>query len=177
MKTKLIIIGAILAVVLFTYVGMYISYTNQEVELREGITAKIKDNESNYTKMWEILTQKAGVTQQYSKDFKEIYPELIKGRYSNGGGDLMMWIKEHNPDFDTSLYKDLMMSIEAQRESFHTTQEQLLDMSRQHNVLLSKIPSKWFLSGVGPIDIPIVINDAAEEAFATGKETKMELFK
>lgn len=127
--------------------------------------------------MWEILTQKAGVSSEYAKQFKEIYPELISGRYSNGQGQLMQWIQEHNPEFDSSLYLDVMRSIESQRESFHTTQRQLIDLSRQHNVLLARVPSKWFLSSVDPIDIPVVINDQAMEAFKNEREQKMELYR
>lgn len=156
---------------------MYFSYNNKEVRLREAITAKIEVNKSSYTKMWEVLNQKAGVTKEYAKNFKEIYPDLIAGRYSNGQGQLMNWIQEHNPNFDTNLYKDLMMSIEAQRESFHSNQVALQDLSRQHNSLLKTIPSKWFLSSVEPIDVPNVINDEAEKAFETGKEVKMNLFE
>ncbi len=177
MKTTLLVASVAIMITLGTVcASMYFSYQNQEVELREAISAKIEDNKSHYTKMWEILTGKAGVSKEYAKQFKEIYPKLIEGRYSKGGGQMMMWIQEHNPTFDTGLYKDVSMAIESQRESFHTTQRQLIDLSRQHNILLKRVPSKWFLSGVESIDIPVIINDAAEKAFETGKETKMELF-
>ena len=158
------------------YFLMSIVYQNEEIALRETILTKIEDNKSNYTKMWEIITKQADVSAKYADDFKEIYPSLIEGRYDNGGGQMMQWIQEHNPEFDTGLYSKLMVSIEAQRESFHNTQKQLLDLSRQHNTLLHQIPSRWFLGGIEQIEIPIVINDAAEEAFATGKEPTMELF-
>lgn len=165
-----------LFVIVMGYIVVHISYKNQEIELSESIHSKIKDNKTHYTKMWEILTQKAGVSKEYSKQFKEIYPELIKGRYSNGNGQLMQWIQEHNPTFDSSLYKDVMNSIEAQRESFQVTQEQLIDLSRQHNVLLKRFPSNWFLSHVDPIEIPIITNEASDKAFESGKEEKMILY-
>ena len=88
----------------------------------------------------------------------------------------MNWIQEHNPNFDTSLYNKLMVSIEGQRESFHNTQKQLIDLSRQHSTLLKVVPSKWFLSDIQKIEIPVVINDASEKAFETGKEVPMNLF-
>jgi hypothetical protein len=89
---------------------------------------------------------------------------------------MMQWIQEHNPQFDTSLYKQVMTSIEAQRESFHTTQVELIDLSRQHNTLLKKFPGNWFLSDVPPIKIPVIVNDATDKAFKSGKEAMPELF-
>lgn len=175
-RTIIIAVLSFLALFIVTGVLMNFTYQNKEVRLSEAIYAKIDDNKSHYTKMWEILQNQAGVSKQYAKDFKEIYPQLISGRYSNGQGQFMNWIQEHNPNFDTSLYNKLMVSIEGQRESFHTTQRQLIDLSRQHNVLLKEVPSKWFLSDVAKIEIPVVINDASEKAFETGKEQPMNLF-
>jgi hypothetical protein len=177
MKTIGIVIGGLVVTLGLVLAIMYFSTTNEEIRLRNTITAKIEDNQSHYTKMWEILTQQAGVSEQYAKEFKEIYPELIAGRYNNGNGKLMQWVQEHNPEFDSSLYKQLMVSIEAQRESFHTTQTQLVDYSRQHNNLLQTFPSRLFLGGVNPIDIPVVINEQADEAFKTEREPKMNLFR
>lgn len=177
MKKGLLVLGLIFAVSAGILTVMYFNYQNQEVELSEAIHSKIKDNKSHYTKMWEIITQKAGVSQEYAKQFESIYPKLIAGRYSNGQGQIMQWITEHNPNLDTSLYKDVQRAIEGQRESFHTTQRQLIDLSRQHNILLKRVPSKWFLSSVEPIKIPVVINDESEKAFNTGREVKMTLYK
>ena len=177
MKKTILIASLLIAVILGGVLTVtYFTYSNQEVRLVKAIEAKIDDNKSHYTKMFEILTNQAGVSKQYAKDFKEIYPELINGRYSNGQGQFMNWIQEHNPTFDTSLYGKLMVSIEAQRESFHNTQRQLIDLNRQHEVLLSTVPSSFFLSSREPIDIPVIINDATEKTFETGKETDMKLF-
>jgi hypothetical protein len=176
---KTILIVSIVLTLLLTAVGtgMYFSYHNQNVDLTEQINAKINVNKANYSKMWEIISQQAQVSEKYADDFKEIYPKLMEGRYSNGQGQLMNWIQEHNPNFDTSLYTKLMNSIEAQRESFFTNQVQLQDLSRQHNVLIKRAPSKWFLSSVEPIEVPNVINRASEKAFETGIEQEMKLFK
>lgn len=175
-KTGLIVSFGIIMILGIIFTAMYFNYQNKEVRLSESIHSKVKDNKSHYTKMWEVLQNQAGVSKQYAKDFKEIYPKLIEGRYSKGQGQMMNWIQEHNPNFDTSLYNKLMISIEGQRESFHTTQRQLIDLSRQHNTLLKTIPSKWFLSSVNKIEIPVIVNDASEKAFSTGKEQPMKLF-
>jgi hypothetical protein len=172
-----IAVASMLLILGIVYISMSVSLNNREARLRNQIEAKVKVNKSAYTKMFEILVNEAGVAAQYADDFKSIYPSLIEGRYNNGGGQLMQWIQEHNPTFDISLYQRLMQSIEAQRETFHTNQEQLVDMSREHNNLLDTFPGSWFLSSKERIEIPVVINNASEKAFETGLEQDMNLFR
>jgi hypothetical protein len=176
---KLFIFAGILAFVVLGAIGvsMWVGYENQNVELTEAINAKIDDNRAHYTKMWEIITQQAGVSSKYADDFKEVYPELMAGRYGAGQGQFMNWITEHNPNFDTSLYAKVQLSIEAQRESFYVTQQQLIDLSRQHNVLLNRIPSRWFLGYVEPIEVPVIVNKQSKTAFETGLEQEMKLYE
>lgn len=50
-------------------------------------------------------------------------------------GTMMKWIKESNPNFDVSLYRDLMQAIEIQRTEFQTSQERMLDIIREHETL------------------------------------------
>jgi len=176
-KTILIVTVATLLFSVLIGLAMGISYNNQEVELSKAIDAKLDDRDANFTKMWEVITQKAGVSSEYAQQFKEIYPELIAGRYNNGNGQLMQWIVEHNPQFDSSLYKDVMASIESQRESFYVNQQQLIDLKRQHDVLLKKIPSKWFLGSASPKEFNIIKNNEATQARETGLEPKMELYR
>ena len=111
MKMKKIIIGVSVSmliltsfIVLFT---MSVSATNGEIELKTQVEAQQKKCETYFDKMWKILKEKAGVTDQYKKAFEDIYPALIAGRYSGqSDGSLMKWVTESNPTFDASMYKD-----------------------------------------------------------------------
>ena len=111
----------VIAVVVITLVGMYISYNNKEIALRKEAEAQRGKIESVHDKMWKTIQQKAGVTDQYRETFEKIYPDLISGRYANDES-AMKWVQESNPDFDTSLYRDLMQAIEVQRSHFNTAQ-------------------------------------------------------
>lgn len=180
MSTKKIIalvssvIGVMVIIILF---AMNISIENNEIDLRETTVAQNKRCETYFDKMWKILTQKAGVTIQYKDAFMEIYPKLIEGRYSQGDGSLMKWIQESNPDFDTSLYKDLMKSIEIERTGFFNEQSILIDMQREHKVYLQKAPSRWFLDdNLKPVDIKVITSSRTDEVYRTGKEDDIELF-
>ena len=179
MKTSNIILVSVLVVALglAAIVGcMYVSYNNREVNLRNLAEAQRGNIENVYDKMWKVLQQKAQVTDEYKEAFREIYPNLIEGRYSQGDGSLMKWIQESNPDFDTSLYKDLMNSIEVERTCFASEQKKMLDIIRQHTTLLQTIPSGWFLGGKMPIEYTVISSGKAKAVMQTGEDNDVDLF-
>jgi len=166
----IILIGAV------TTLGMYFSYNNQDARLRAQAEAQRGKVEGVHDKMWKVLQQKAQVSNEYKDAFAEIYPALIEGRYSQGDGSLMKWIQEANPNFDTSLYKDLMQSIEIQRTEFAKVQEKMLDIIREHNVLLTTVPSKWFISNKDVIEYTVISSTRSKVVMETGLDDDVNLF-
>ena len=108
-KIILITLLVIFGCGVFGVVTSYFSYNNKEVSLRAQAEAQRGKVEGVHDKMWKIIQQKAQVTDEYKDAFAEIYPNIISGRYQGeNDGALMKWVTEQNPNFDTSLYKDLM---------------------------------------------------------------------
>ena len=127
--------------------------------------------------MWKTLKQEAGVTDQYRKTFEEIYPKLIAGRYSQDGKELMKFIQESNPEFDTRLYDKLMQSIEAQRAYFASSQQRMLDIIRERETLLEQMPSCWFISNKSKIEYEVISSTASKDTMVSRREDDVELFK
>jgi hypothetical protein len=180
MSTKKIVAlvsSAIAGMMLIIVFFMNMSVENTEIDLRARTEAQNKKCEAYFDKMWKILKQKAGVTDQYKKAFQEIYPKLIKGRYAQGDGSLMKWIQESNPTFDVSLYSSLMRSIEVERTGFFNEQSTLIDMQREHKVYIQKAPNRWFLSDtLKLVDIKVITSSKTDEVYRTGKEEDIELY-
>lgn len=180
METKKIVaLGAslLVAIMIIIVVVMNFSTQNTEIDLRTRTEAQNKKCEAYFDKMWKILKQKAQVTDQYKNAFKEIYPKLIEGRYSQGDGSLMKWIQESNPEFDASMYKDLMKSIEIERTGFFNEQSLLIDLQREHEAYLKKVPNRWFLSSdLKPVEIKVITSASTKDAYRTGEENDVELF-
>ncbi len=177
---KAIVIGVSVFIGLFLIiiVSMNFSTQNTEIDLRTITLAQNKKCEAYFDKMWKILKQKAGVTDQYKQAFSEIYPKLIEGRYSKGDGSLMKWVTESNPTFDASMYKDLMKSIEIERTGFFNEQSYLIDKQREHESFIKKAPNRWFLNDtIKPVEIKIITSLSTKEAYATGEENDVELFQ
>ena len=173
-KFKTIGIISIQASLIIVIGCMFGFYNNKEVSLRNQSTAQIGKIEGVYDKMWKVIQQKAQVTSEYKDAFKEIYPELISGRYS--GESMMKWIQESNPEFDASLYKDLMQSIEILRTEFQHAQENQLDIIREHTNLCTTYPSKWFVSNKEPIEYTIISSTKSKATMKTGLDDDISVF-
>lgn len=154
-----IIVLACLAIILL---GLYFHYNNREVTLRKAADAQNKNIAGIHDAMWKIIKEKAGVAENYRATFEKVYPELINGRYASDGSS-MKWIQESNPDFDTSLYKDLMLAIEAQRIYFQKAQQRMLDIIRERETLINAMPAKFFITNKKTIEYIVIASDKTNE--------------
>lgn len=149
---------------------------NGEVDLRNRVLAQQEVCKASFDTMWKVLAQKAQIAERYRESFREIYPQLIAGRYGNDkGGVLLKWVQESNPQFDVSLYKDLMAAIEGERKSFFVNQKQLIDLKRQHDTTLQSWPNTMVLAGRQPVEITVVTSATTYDAYRTGQENDVAL--
>lgn len=173
-----LISGLAIVAVVMVYVWMSISYSNQEIVLRNSAAAQEEKCKAYYDKLWKIIQQKAEVADEYKTAFASIYESLIQGRYSKEqGGSLMRFIQEANPNFDPSLYKDLAQSIEGQREGFFVEQNRLIDIDRQHKNLRYLFPGSFFLSGTQDLKITIITSSTTKEVYSTGEENDVNVMR
>ena len=175
-KGKGVLIALVIVVALGGILALWgVGVSNSEKTLRNGISAQQESTEVFYTKLWEILKSKAGVTSEYAEQFKEIQFGIMEGRYSTGG-EMMKWIQEANPEFDASLYKDLMNSIEGERNGFFIEQKKLVDMQKQHRDMCVVFPKSVILKNREAIEIVVLKNAVTKEAFTTGADQSPDLF-
>jgi hypothetical protein len=186
MKKGLAIFGIALLFFGAIFFGMYVNYTNTEIDLRERTESQKLVCEANFDKMFKVISQTAEIPQEFMEQaknaFKEIYTPLMEGRYSNErGGALMSWISENNPQFDlnaiSDLYKQLQRTIEANRQEFFLEQKKLIDMHREHLTYIQKFPNRAFLSDKKEVEITIITSTHTEKVFQEGKDDDIKLFK
>jgi hypothetical protein len=180
---KGLLIGVGLVVVIGVITALWaIGVSNAEVRLANRGNAQQEACDAYFDKMWKVLKEQAGVTEQYREAFAEIYPQLMEGRYSQGG-NLMKWIQESNPDFDVSLYSKLMASIEGERNGFFVEQQKLIDIDREHKDMRETFPKKLVVGNRQNIGyeedvdgtvihagIVIIKSTRTEQAKLTGKD-------
>ena len=147
---------------------------SSEIKLRTQIEGQQEMTQAFYTKLWEVLKFKAGVTDQYKEVFQKQQEDIMTGRKTDG--EMMKWIQEANPSFDVSLYKDLMNSVQGERDGFFIEQKKLRDMKVSHDYMLANPWTKWILKGKEPIQVVILQNQASIKAYETGVEETINLF-
>lgn len=147
---------------------LYFYYNNREIGLRKESEAQRGKIEAVRDQMFKVLQEKAHVASDYREAFGKIYPYIIAGRYSKDHSDIMKWIQEANPDFDTSLYTDLMNAIEAQRTQFMNTQARMLDIINQRATLIESYPSRWFINSKDAIEYEVISATETKNVMVNG---------
>ena len=187
MKKSYVIVSSlvIVAVLAIIYFSVKINIQNNGVELKNLVVAQQKVCKANFDNMFKVISQVAEVSEQNmnkSKEaFKEIYPELIKGRYDGEkGSSLMKWVTESNPQFDlketSKLYSKLAEVIEEKRNEFFVEQEKLIDYQNNHKNLIMKFPGKLFLDLKDTVGITIITSAKTDAVYKSGKEDDIKLF-
>jgi hypothetical protein len=69
-----------------------------------------------------------------------------------------------------------MQTIEAQRASFATAQQRMLDIIRERETLLESMPSMWFIRNKEKIEYDVISSDVTESVISTRRENDIELF-
>ena len=174
---KGLIVGAIsLIVVVGIVLLMWVSASNTYNRLWNQGQAQQKVCEVVFDNTWKIICQKCQIADKYKDAFKEIYPELMEGRYGNArGGALLSFITESNPTLDVSIYRDVSAAIEVQRTIFTREQKKLIDLKQEVDNLRTTIPSSLFVGGKSTLEIKLVTSGKTKEAFSSGEENDVKL--
>ena len=160
----------VLTISALAYVG---STLNTEISLRTQFEAKQEEATLAYDEMWKVISEQAEVASSYRDSFGDIYTDIIGSRYGSGGGRVMQWVTEQNPDFDTSLMSNLMSSIEAQRMTSRRVQTELLDIRREHTLFVQKFPNRLIVGGRCCLEAQIVTSGRTERSFDTGRDNQV----
>lgn len=182
MNTKKWAVIGIIAVLILTFSGCFISKSNQEIDLRNTFTQKKSERVTIYDKMWKTLSGKSQVALRNDSSFRTIVNIQMQGQ-KDGEGVMWKWIQQSNPTATygevSALYKDLSRSIEAYRNEFADIEKTLQDVKLQHDNLITKFPGSlilWILNRKKLEYIPIT-SDRTDEVFKTNKDNNVNVFE
>lgn len=162
--TAVLIVVLVVAVVVL---GYFISVSNTEIRLRNLVKAQQEVCEANFDKMWKVIKQITNVSDTYLQAFKEIYPQLIAGRYQ---GKDIGFIVEQNPPLSTAVLEQLANAIEINREQFFSQQRLLVARHNEHKTFIESFPACILLPNAQEIKITVIKSDHTANVYATGKE-------
>ncbi|AEO93404.1 virion structural protein [Bacillus phage G] len=153
------------------------SQRGKVVKLENKIEARYNFNKSDYDKMWKTFVETAKVTELQAEQFKDVYTELISGRYEDT--DLLFkMVQESNPQLGTEVYTNLQRQIAADRSTFNNNQKAILDIINQYNNYIEHDAIIIaFITNRKPIDSSkyIITSERTEKAFESGKDEVIDL--
>ena len=180
MKVGLIIAGALMLIVVGfgLVIGLsYISYSNNEIRLRNTIEAKQKDNTSEFDNMWKKIAQVTQVTEKDRDSLMQVFNSYAAARTGGDNNQLVMkWIQESIPNVSNELFKNLQNIIVSSRDSWTMRQKELISINNERNILLEQFPGSFFLSGRPKIEIKIITSAKTERTFESGKDDDVGVF-
>jgi len=177
MKTTITVLVS-LAFVCFVFGGIFINTSNSEIEIRSLIEAKQKDNKNEYDAMWKKIAQVAEVTEGQKNALMEIFTSYANARADKSSNLAMRWIKESVPNVDTTTFNNLQNIITSARDSFVLRQKELIDLKREHDLLLRRFPSGVILQILGrkEISIQVITSTRTENTFESGTDDDINVF-
>lgn len=177
--------GVILAVIILGIlavvgVSQYIGYHNTWTDKVNLYSEQVEVDKAIFDRVWKTIKQQAGVSDRYAEQFRESYVDIMTARYGEDGreegGGFINMLQESNPQFDASMYKQLMNTIQSERAEFTRNQQRLSSIYKELKNLKEKFPSNIFLSSKQLPDHKIVTSSKTEKVFETGEENDIELF-
>lgn len=183
MSTKSIIIGSIfgtllLAVIIFA--SNFISFSNQEISLRNNFEQKYQERTAFYDKMWKTLSQKSQIAVKNDSSFRRNIDIIMQNR-KDAPQLFMKWVTESNPNANYSevavLYRDLSRSVEAQREGFFVEEKYMQDVVLQHSNLIQKFPGSFYnlFLNKQKLNYKPITSDVTDAVMQSGKDNNVEI--
>ncbi|QHJ78837.1 MAG: hypothetical protein [Caudoviricetes sp.] len=141
---------AIVAVIIFAGAATFISYYNQGVRFESNIGKFDKESQNTLSNYTLKLKEKAKVPEMYVKELRNVIKDTFEGRYgADGSKGVFQFIQEKNLDLDSSMYKELQITIEAGRNDFKLSQSRKLDICTQYEILSTSFPANFIFGVVG----------------------------
>lgn len=184
---KLVAIGlAVIAFLAITFMGFVfwgISLNNTEITLRTNIENKITANRADFDNMKKTILQSAQISDKEVDALKNIiigYANVRGGLNDNNSNMISISALHEAVPSITSIetLKNLQNIVTAQRNSWTFRQKELIDLKREHDILIRKFPASIIFSILGrhEIEIQIITSHATQEIFKTGQDNDTNLF-
>lgn len=158
-----------------------ISTINQDQKIRNRFAAKYQGRTAYYDNLWKQIAQVGKVAVKVdSSNTKNL--GIIMSNRKDSPGLMMKWVTESNPNASfsevTKLYQNLARLIEANREKLFTIEEELQDIVREEQDLVTVFPNNviFGLLGRPALNYKPITSDRTDDVIKTSKDNNVEVF-
>lgn len=168
-------IGAIILTVLVIVFGAF-NFRSTSISLKRHYETQYQANKSSYDNMWKKFREMVQITDLQAEQLKDIYTNMITGRYQGNENLLFQAVSENNPQM-ADVYTSIQTQIAADRNSFNNEQKKVLDKAMQYNVYIEKHFIFNMIFNFEQIDTStlIITSEKTERAFEDKKADEIDL--
>lgn len=179
--------GAVMALIIIlvliaTVVGVLFSYANRATDFEVDIKRFDLSSQNTLSSYTLKIKEMAQVPGMYLEDLQKIVRETFEGRYGEDGSQAtFQWIQEKNLDFDSSMYRELQLTMRSGRDEFKLSQDRKLEICADYERLYTRPLSGFILRIIGYPDSGIdkmcrvVLDKQTIDTFETGVATEIKL--
>lgn len=185
MKGLLVVICVLLVVLIGGGIGLGLEYVSVQNKANsyEANIKKFNDASKNVLSNYTLkIQEQVQIPSMYAEDLQN----TLKAYFQNDNKNVQVtsgmttMLKQAIPNLDPSMYKDLMITINAGRDEFRDAQNRKIDACTEYTRFQGDFFTKMMLSntypGSGIADLCKVISDQrTDTAFSTGKQEAMKL--
>lgn len=174
----LIILLPLFAFFLYAFIYWWIQVNNVEITLRAEGEAQQAVCRGSFDKMHKTIFTQAQVKDDYLNSFQDVYTAIMEGRYGNdkkADKSLMKFVKESNPEFSEKIFKQLMNTIDSQRNSFQYEQQKLINIDRQHKSFRKIFPNVIVLGSRSDLDMRIITSAVTMNSVTLQEENVVDI--
>ncbi|MDR0725287.1 MAG: hypothetical protein LBF59_04675 [Prevotellaceae bacterium] len=163
-------VAALIIVTLLVVFTLDVHYNNLHVDYHNRYAADSAKIENRIHTMWGIIRDKYSIKEDYFEEFREI-AKIHKDAFKQDGA-VARWIHTNFQQLDASVYREVMASVESERLAMENSQNNILNVCKFHNDLVTKRISCWFIADRTPLVWDVISSPETEEIMKTRRDER-----
>jgi hypothetical protein len=169
-KSSFLITLALGIVVAAIYFILDVHYNNIHIDYHNLYAADSAKIENRIYTMWNIIRDKYSIKEDYFEEFREIAKLHTDAFRQNGA--VARWINTNFQQLDPSIYREVMASVESERLGLENSQNNILNVCKFHNDLVTKRISCWFIADKTPLNWNLISSDETREIMKSRRDER-----
>ncbi|MDR2118004.1 MAG: hypothetical protein LBP25_00500 [Tannerellaceae bacterium] len=162
------VVAAVLAALI--YFALDVHYNNLHVGYHSLYAADSAKVENRLYTMWNVIRDKYSIKEDYFEEFREI--AKVHADAFGRDGAVAQWIHTNFRQLDASVYLEVMQSIESERLGLENSQNDILNVCKFHNDLVTKRISCWFIADKTPLAWELISSGETREIMNTRRDER-----